>query len=507
MNNKTKITIFSIIVFICLLCGIYIIANLINTNKYKEMKETHNTDFVTIKVNGLDMLLNLGNEKLVDYNAPQLTTEFENTFRMDDLLYYDIKIDNKKLKEGKDLKVKIDEISKEKTIPLEIKDKVSNKVYKLNIRTFNNKINVETTGEGYEDGYYYFISEGTAIKMDNKGNVVFYSSNDYRNSFRPYLINDKVYYSMQKSVGDDSIINTKAYRRSKNLVFNDKYEVIDEVSTLIDGDLPKNYYLDGHDFTVIDKGHYLISGYVEKAVNNIPFLKGDVDVVVSVIQEIKDGKLVQEWRSSDYPELYALSKIKDNFKVNSKEEKENKPNNDIFEKKQETNRYVDYAHFNSMFIDPNDNNLVVSYRNICSVIKFDRKTGKIIWILGGDADQFNLTDKQKFYYQHHATISNDNTLTIFDNGVANEQTRALEFKLDEKNKKVIEFNEYKIDGYFSGVQGSTAKINDDIFLSGWGGNKSHDIMFSEVDYKTNKVLFEAKNKKNSTTYRVYKFNK
>ena len=41
-----------------------------------------------------------------------------------------------------------------------------------------------------------------------------------------------------------------------------------------------------------------------------------------------------------------------------------------------------------------------SFRNIDSILKIERGTGKILWILGGKGDHFGLTEEQKFSRQH-----------------------------------------------------------------------------------------------------------
>ena len=106
-----------------------------------------------------------------------------------------------------------------------------------------------------------------------------------------------------------------------------------------------------------------------------------------------------------------------------------------------------------VIIDPKDNNLICSFRNLDSIIKIDRKTGDIIWILGGKGDQFNLTEEQKFSRQHNATLLDNNRILLFDNGNAKGLTRIFEITLDEENKKVTNFKEFSLDGRFSAYMG------------------------------------------------------
>ena len=47
-------------------------------------------------------------------------------------------------------------------------------------------------------------------------------------------------------------------------------------------------------------------------------------------------------------------------------------------------------HINSISIDPSDNNLVISGRNTVRLYKVDRKTGRVIWRLGGKHSHFRM---------------------------------------------------------------------------------------------------------------------
>ena len=56
--------------------------------------------------------------------------------------------------------------------------------------------------------------------------------------------------------------------------------------------------------------------------------------------------------------------------------------------------------------------------------------------------------------------------------------------------------------------GSATKLSNDGFIVGWGGSIKVPckMLFSEIDFDNQKVLFEATNKTGSNmTYRVYKY--
>jgi hypothetical protein len=61
---------------------------------------------------------------------------------------------------------------------------------------------------------------------------------------------------------------------------------------------------------------------------------------------------------------------------------------------------IDYIHMNSIDID-RDGNYLVSCRNMSEITKINRKTGKIIWRLGGKHDRFEwINFDRKFSCQH-----------------------------------------------------------------------------------------------------------
>lgn len=74
----------------------------------------------------------------------------------------------------------------------------------------------------------------------------------------------------------------------------------------------------------------------------------------------------------------------------------------------------DYFHINSVKLDT-DGNLLISSRYMKTVYKIDRKTGAIIWRLGGKKSSFTLGTGLPFAWQHDAEAVDSTTIRIFDN--------------------------------------------------------------------------------------------
>ncbi|MBK5286698.1 MAG: aryl-sulfate sulfotransferase [Bacteroidia bacterium] len=215
--------------------------------------------------------------------------------------------------------------------------------------------------------------------------------------------------------------------------------------------------LDNHDFILIDDNHYITMTYYEMVVNNIPSSLNPVPnckVVAPIIQEVENGNVLWEWNGTDFPELYISSQEGNRFS--------------------DTAQVDDYAHINSIYIDPNDNNLLCSFRNLDQIIKIERLTGQILWKLGGTDSDFPLTASQKFLRQHHATLTDNNeTLLLFDNGNdARTYSRVVEFKLDEISKTVQSFKALNLPvAYYGKFQGSVQKFDDYYFVCNGLGRK------------------------------------
>lgn len=236
---------------------------------------------------------------------------------------------------------------------------------------------------------------------------------------------------------------------------------------------------------------------VDNIPSSVPHTEQGVRVTAAIVQEIKDGQLVFEWDSTDYPELYALNSAADYYN--------------------KSEYWTDYIHLNSVAVDPADNNLVLSLSNADTIIKIDRTSGKILWKLGGLADEFGLSDEQKFSHQNDVRITSDGAITMFNNGVPKVtvdengqtvfgQSTIIKLRINEASKTLVSFEEYACDGAYSPDMGSAQELSDGRYVVGWGERYTATPLFSEIDFKSGKTLFALvrPNYNGSNLYRVYK---
>ena len=124
----------------------------------------------------------------------------------------------------------------------------------------------------------------------------------------------------------------------------------------------------------------------------------------------------------------------------------------------------DWSHANAVFHDPRDNSLVVSLRHLDCLIKIDRITGDIRWIMGDHGNwgarwqQYLLQPKgvmEWHYHQHTPQLTPAGTILMYDNGnfralpyesampASENQSRAVEFRVDEQQRTVEQVWEYR----------------------------------------------------------------
>jgi hypothetical protein len=105
-------------------------------------------------------------------------------------------------------------------------------------------------------------------------------------------------------------------------------------------------------------------------------------------------------------------------------------------------------HGNAIEID-NDDNLLVSFRNMDEITKINSQTGAIIWRLGGENNQFTFINDNLngFSHQHGIRRLPNGNIILFDNGNLHNpsMSRAVEYKLDEVNKTAELVWEYRPD--------------------------------------------------------------
>jgi Arylsulfotransferase (ASST) len=239
---------------------------------------------------------------------------------------------------------------------------------------------------------------------------------------------------------------------------------------------------DLHEFLLTSRGTALITIY-----SNIPFdltpVGGSANgqLTEGVIQEIDvpTGKVLTEWRSSAHvglDESY-LPSVKGDV--------------------------ADYFHLNSVGVDT-DGHLLVSSRHTSTVYKVHRRTGAVLWRLGGKRSDFTIVPGAEFSFQHDVRRHADGTLTIFDNNAAaptsTTYARPIRLSLDMGAMSARLVGEYRPETpRITWAMGNLEQLPDGGAFVGWGTAGA----FTEFA-PDGTVRFDAMLADGSVTYRAFR---
>jgi hypothetical protein len=208
------------------------------------------------------------------------------------------------------------------------------------------------------------------------------------------------------------------------------------------------YQADVHEFILTPQGTALLTIF-STVRRDLSAVGGQAagNVLDSIFQEVDvaTGKVLFEWHSLDHvPLTDTYAPVLDPF---------------------------DYFHLNSLAIDPLDGNFVISARNTSAIYKLDRRSGAVLWRLGGRSSDFALGPETFFMYQHDARPHLDGTLTLYDDGPSpsSAQSRALRLALDTRGMHAQIVQQYvHPTPLASSAMGNAQVLADDGVVVGWG---------------------------------------
>jgi len=116
--------------------------------------------------------------------------------------------------------------------------------------------------------------------------------------------------------------------------------------------------------------------------------------------------------------------------------------------------HLDWTHGNGLEYDPRDDSIIINLRHQDALIKIDRKSGEIVWILGEHTDWSEELQKKLLtpvgepfrwiYHAHNPRLTDSGTILLFDNGKFQARpfrpyaepedtySRTVEFEVDEE---------------------------------------------------------------------------
>jgi hypothetical protein len=241
---------------------------------------------------------------------------------------------------------------------------------------------------------------------------------------------------------------------------------------------------DQHEFALTPQGTALITIY-HQVPYDLSSVGGPSDgsVLDGVVQEIDvaTGNVLFEWHSLDHVPL------SDSYQPVPAS----------------SSTPYDYFHINSVNLD-NDGNLLISARHTSTVYKVDRKTGSVIWRLGGKESDFQLGPGVQFAWQHNALPEGSNTIRIFDNESNGTPvlpaSRVIRVHLDLNAKTATLLSSIQHpDGLSAGSQGNAQLLPGGHTFVGWGQLGR----FSEFDSSGN-LVWDGALPAGYDSYRAYR---
>jgi hypothetical protein len=267
------------------------------------------------------------------------------------------------------------------------------------------------------------------------------------------------------------------------------FQLKDETLSVVDTVTTSGPTLDTHDIELWPNGHTLLFAQEFRTVDMSQIVLGgkpNANVTGNVIQELDANKrVVFEWHTFDH--IAITNTFADMTQAN-----------------------FDYAHINCVTLDPTDNNLLASLRTTSEIVKINRRTGQMMWRLGGKMNQFTFIGEHPEnapYYtvgQHDVHRLANGNLLYFDNGnisgggvTPNDRaySRAVEYALDEVNMTATLVWEYRHTPDISAsCTGSLKRMaNGNTFID-WGcAVPTSGYIVTEVN-PAGQVVFEMKHR-------------
>lgn len=199
-----------------------------------------------------------------------------------------------------------------------------------------------------------------------------------------------------------------------------------------------------------------------------------------VVQEVDvaSGRLLFQWRSSEHVD----------------------PAESYRRLRGDAREPFDYFHINSVGVAP-DGNLLVSARHTSAVYKLDRKSGAVIWRLGGKRSDFRMPQATRFWGQHDARARDAETISLFDNGTPperEESSRGIVLSLDGRRVRLARqyLHPRRL---LAGAMGNMQPLADGGYFIGWGS----EPYFSEFG-EDGRLRFDARLPERYRSYRAHR---
>jgi hypothetical protein len=261
------------------------------------------------------------------------------------------------------------------------------------------RVIVTVHDEGVSPGFMFltprtiFPARTGPLILDRDGRVVWFHPQSFKRSAadlraQVYLGKPVLTWSVRPPLVSGDDLYRGGPRSDYHVIVDDSYRVIKRIRAV-----GRGVTTDVHEFLITPRNTALMLGFrtIPRRLSRYhgPRSGQIIDCLVQEI-DIRTGKLLFNWSAARHIPL--------------RESIASMPAAGAW----------DPYHLNSVAEDT-DGNLLVSSRHTSTIYKIDRRSGRIIWRLGGRDSSFKMGPGATFYYQHAAERQPDGTITLLDN--------------------------------------------------------------------------------------------
>ncbi len=269
----------------------------------------------------------------------------------------------------------------------------------------------------------------------------------------------------------------------RHYIMNEKMQVVDSIR-------PDGYWVDFHEVILREDSTKFLLGIDVRSVDMSQIVPGgqeDATVVGHVIQEMDaDNNVIFEWNTWDHFDILDVSDWIDL-----------------------TASSFDVAHVNTIEIDT-DTTMIILSRNMNEVTRIDRRSGEIIWRIGGKNNEFTfIDDTLQWAGPHDIRRIGEGLYSIFDNGRFNtpepHYSSGVIYEIDEENKTITQMQRFFSDPHVYGaIMGNFDLLDNGHFVTGWGSGPRFDSIAITEFTPDGSVALEMRF--NGINYRAHKYN-
>jgi len=212
---------------------------------------------------------------------------------------------------------------------------------------------------------------------------------------------------------------------------------------------------DGHDWDFDENGHLMLLGKAYRNFDMSTLVEGgnpEAEIIDLIVQEFDENfNLLYTWNSADHFSIL--------------------DGNEHSQYLDFTEKQIDYVHTNGISVD-SDTSFFISNRHMDEITKIDRRTGDIIWRLGGKKNEFTfINDELGFSHQHSIRALENGNILLFDNGnLHNPQiSSTVEYAINETEKTATLVKRYnRRPDVYSNHGGATQRVHNGNTIISWG---------------------------------------